>query len=225
VELVEAKKGEVFCDSSMIAKKFGIQHARVAKVIVNLVEKLRVIESYPKVEGFEKHYRGQTYTAYRMDREFFSMLCMRFENKKAIEWQVKFNKAFYEMEEKILAELNNRSDSKFIETRQQGKLSRKEETDTIKEFVDYATNQGSKNAKMYYMNITKATYRALELMVQKKPAIRDSLDIYQLSELLLAERVAKNSLKKYMDLGRHYKDIYKSVAEDLEVFAGSLRLN
>jgi Rha family phage regulatory protein len=225
MELVEYKHNQVFCDSSTVAKKFNIQHAKVVRTIETLADRLRVTNCHAKIEKFEKTYRNQTFTAYLMDREFFSMLCMRFNNDKALEWQIKFNNAFYEMEDRIIKSINNKSDTTFIEARQQTKLGRREETDVIKDFVDYATEQGSKNAKFYYKHITNSTYKALELMIHKKPALRDTLDIYQLSELLLAERVAKNSLKKYMDLGRGYKDIYKSVAEDLIVFGNSLKLN
>ncbi len=225
MHLVESKHNHVFCDSSVVAKKFGIQHFSIVKTIEKLESRLRSIDDCPKVEKYEKEYRGQKFTAYLMDREFFSLLCMRFENKEALKWQVRFNSAFYEMEERLLTQIKNKSNTNFLETRQQGKLARKEETDIIKEFVDYAINQGSKSAKFYYKHITNATYQALELMIQKKPALRDTLDIYQLSELLLAERVAKNSLRKYMELGRHYKDVYKSVAEDLKVFGNSLKLN
>jgi len=225
MDLVQYKSNEIYCDSSVVAKRFGIQHAKVVRTIENLIERLRVTQSHAKVEKFTKQYRGQTYVAYYMDREFFSMLSMRFDNDKALEWQVKFNNAFYEMEERILKSIDNKSDTTFIEARQQTKLGRREETDVIKDFIDYATNQGSKSAKFYYKHITNATYKALELMIHKKPALRDTLDIYQLSELLLAERVAKNSLKKYMDLGRNYKDIYKSVSEDLIIFGNSLKLN
>ena len=225
MELVEYKSKEIYCDSSVVAKRFEIQHAKVVRTIENLIDRLRVTQSHAKAEKFTKQYRGQTYVAYHMDREFFSMLSMRFDNDKALEWQVKFNNAFYEMEERILKSLENQKATEFIEVRQQTKLGRREETDIIKDFVDYATKQGSKSAKFYYKHITNATYKALELMIHKKPALRDTLDIYQLSELLLAERVAKNSLKKYMDLGRHYKDVYKCVAEDLTVFGNSLKLN
>jgi len=225
MDLVEYKHNNVFCDSSMVAKKFDVQHAKVIRTIERLAERLRVTIGYPKIEEFQKEYKGQTYKAYLMDREFFTLLSMRFESKKALQWQVKFNNAFYEMEEKILIADRNKSDTTFIEARQQTKLGRREETDVIKDFIDYATNQGSHKAKFYYKHITNATYRALELMIHKKPALRDTLDIYQLSELLLAERVAKNSLVKYMELGRDYKDIYKSVAEDLIVFGNSLKIN
>jgi hypothetical protein len=50
------------------------------------------------------------------------------------------------------------------------------------------------------------------------------MDIYELSELLLAERLAKNSLKKYMSLNRHYKDIYESVKDDLIMFCDGLNM-
>ena len=224
MELVEYKKKDIYCDSSMVAKKFNIQHAKVVRTIETLIERLRVTNCHAKIESFQKEYRGQVFTAYLMDREFFSMLSMRFNNKKALEWQIKFNNAFYEMEERILKSLENKEDDNFIEARVQTKIGRREETDIIKDFIDYATNQGSKSAKFYYKHITNATYKALELMIHKKPALRDTLDIYQLSELLLAERLAKNSLKKYMDMGRNYKDIYESVKEDLLVFGNSLKL-
>lgn len=224
MDLIEVKRNKPFCDSSLVAKKFGIQHAKVVQAIERLEKRLRVTNVHPKIEKFVKEYRGQRYTAYLMDRDFFMMLSMRFETTKAIEWQSKFITAFNEMEQRILKDINNKKDSEFIEVRGKGKQARLEETDVIKDFVEYATKQGSKSAKFYYKHITNATYKALELMVQRKPKLRDTLDIYQLSELLLAERVAKNSLKKYMDLGRNYKDIYESVKDDLNAFGNSLKL-
>ena len=60
---------------------------------------------------------------------------------------------------------------------------RKSVTDTIKNFVAYATNQGSRSASMYYANITKMEYAALEL-VEKGSKIptgfRDNLDMMDL---------------------------------------------
>jgi hypothetical protein len=61
-------------------------------------------------------------------------------------------------------------------------------------------------------------------MVQKKPKLRDFLNLYEVSELLLAERVAKNSLRKYMDLEREYHDIYNSVKDDLISFGSGLKI-
>lgn len=224
MELVRKVNNRPYCDSSMVAKKFGIKHNDVTKTIKRLLKRLRDTNVTPKIEEFEKEYRGQVYTAYLMDRDFFMMLAMRFETKKAIEWQSKFITAFNEMEQRILKDIENRKDGQYIETRQQTKIARREETDVIKDFVEYATNQGSKSAKFYYNHITNATYKALELMAFKDPKLRDTLNIYQLAELMLAERLAKNNLKKYMDLGRNYKDIYESLKNDLFVFGQSLKI-
>ena len=178
----------------------------------------------PKVITEEREYRGNKYTAYLMNRDFFSILAMRFKGKKAFQWQAGFISAFNAMEQRILTADKNATDPTWLGQREQGKIARLEETDVIKEFVEYATNQGSTKAKFYYKHITNATYKALGLMVQSKPKLRDTMNLYEVSELLLAERVAKNAIKKYMDLGRGYKDIYNSVKDDLLSFGGALKL-
>jgi len=149
---------------------------------------------------------------------------MRLTNQKAFEWQVKFNNAFYEMERRLLKVETNSSDVEWNSSRLIGKTARRDETDAIKDFVEYATKQGSKNANMYYIHVTNASYKALGLMSQRNPKLRDEMGIYELSELMLAERLAANQLKKYMDLGRDYKDIYTSVRDDLISFADSMKL-
>jgi len=227
MDLVEVKKSEIYCDSHIVAKKFGLKNAyivdRIKKVISDIGE-LRVNGVDPKVMTEEREYRGNKYTAYLMNRDFFSFLVMRFKGRKAIEWQLKFIAAFNAMEKRILTADDNATDPKWLGQREQGKIARLEETDVIKDFVEYATGQGSKSAKFYYKHITNATYKALGMMVQKKPKLRDTMDLYEISELLLAERIAKNSIKKYMELGRDYKDIYTSVKDDLLSFGSGLRI-
>lgn len=228
MELVEVKRSEVFCDSHLIAKKFGLKNAYVAdriKKVMADIGTLRVNGVNPKCMTENRIYRGNEYTAYLMNRDFFSFLVMRFKGKKAIKWQLEFIAAFNAMEQRILTADKNATDPKWLKQRDQGKLVRLKETDVIKDFVEYATGQGSKSAKFYYKHITNATYKALGLMVQKKPKLRDVMNLYEISELLLAERLAQNSLKKYMQLDRHYKDIYNSVKNDLVQFGSGLRLS
>ena len=228
MELVELKRNEIYCDSHLVAKKFGLKNAyvvdRIKKVMGDIGE-TRVNGVDPKVVTEDREYRGNKYTAYLMNRDFFSFLVMRFKGKKAIEWQLKFIAAFNAMEKRILSADKNATDPVWLGQREQGKIARFEETDVIKEFVEYATSQGSTKAQFYYKHITNATYKALGLMVQSKPKLRDTMDLYEISELLLAERIAKNSIKKYMDLGRNYKDVYTSVKDDLLSFGSGLKLN
>ena len=105
MELVEIKESGVYCDSSMIAKKFGVKHAYVInncdKLIAD-IEKIKGRQYQPLIIKEAREYRGAEFTAYMMDRNFFTLLSMRFRGEKALEWQIKFNNAFYEMELKII---------------------------------------------------------------------------------------------------------------------------
>lgn len=106
--LVEIKDGMVFCDTSMIAKKFGIKHNKVISVCDSLLSDLEMIKGThynPLIIKENREYRGAEFTAYMMDRCFFSLLCMRFRGVSALEWQIKFNDAFYVMEKSLLNEI------------------------------------------------------------------------------------------------------------------------
>ncbi len=227
--LVEYKLGEAFADSNIIAKKFGMRHNKLVLIIENVLNDypdLREISNLPK--SSEKYftelriYRGQSYMAYMMNRAFFSLVAMRLTTKLARVWQRKFNAAFYELENQLFLAKSHRQDDQWLQQRIQTKYLRKAETDVIKEFVSYATLQGSGHANNYYQLLTQATYRALGLIQYKQPNLRDTLNALQLSWLVTLESVAKASLRKYMNLNLHYKEIYKLVANDLRQYAAPL---
>lgn len=228
MDLVEVKGGAVFTNSQMVAEKFALQHIRVISVIEKLIadySSLDVCTSAPLAFKKEsRDFRGKAVVFYTMDRRAFSLLSMRFRGKKALLWQDRFNDAFYLMEKQLLLEAGNRSNLLWKEQREQGKIARQSETDTIKEFVDYATSQGSTSAKFYYKHITVACYRCLNLIESQKPKLRDTLEVMQLNQLLLAEVVAERSIRKHMAAGEHYKAVFSLVKEDLERFANSLLL-
>jgi len=82
-----------------------------------------------------------------------------------------FINAFSEMKN-IIQEHTNTS---WIEARETGKTERLAETDKIRQFVDYATEQGNTKAKYYYSLFTNMTYKALELVNCETP-IREILN-------------------------------------------------
>jgi Rha family phage regulatory protein len=227
-QLVEVQRGEVFCDSQMVAEKFGYKHFHVAKVIQKLIDEFSKIKTSQvsglNIKEVEREYRGRTFKAYLMDRRSFSLLSMRFVGIKALEWQVKFNDAFYAMERQLLLESNNKNNATWITQREQGKLVRLVTTDTIKDFVEYAKAQGSQNAQFYYKHITETCYRCLQLVQAKRPKLRDTLDLFQLNQLMVAEVVADRSIRKHMSDGEHYKTIFTLVKQDLERFADGLMI-
>ena len=89
--------------------------------------------------------------------------------------------------------------------RNEGKIIRRVETDAIKEFIEYAKNNGSSSSERYYMIITKATNEILGI----EKGQRDSLTASQLEHLAMVERVIASALMQGIEKGMNYKDIYK----------------
>ncbi len=227
MELVKLKNNEIVCDSSMVAKKFSLNHKDVTKTIRKLLCELEGIKGGyepPLIYKENRHYRGTDFEAFVMGREFFSLLCMRLKGKKALEWQVRFNSAFYQMEAALLQQAKNGEDSEWLRVRTQSKALRLQQTDVIKEFVEYATAQGSQSAKFYYKHYTNATYKALGLIQHKKPKLKDTLDCMELSQLMVAENVAKKSIRKHMENGEHYKTVFVLVKQDLIALGETLMI-
>lgn len=112
-------------------------------------------------------------------------------------------------------------DRAWLQARQDGKVVRREETDTIKLFVEYATKQGSTKASMYYMAITKGVYSALYVLEKGAnwKAIRETLGTTDLQVLSTCEHVAQKYIKEGMDLEMHYKDIYRYAIAKVEEMA------
>jgi len=228
MNLVLLEKKEVVCDSQLVAKKFGYKHHEVVRTINKLVQdisELRAIGDRPYFKSISLEYRGNEFKAYLMGREFFSLLCMRFKGKKALDWQMKFNIAFYEMENALLKQNENSKDNEWLKVRTQSKQMRLSQTDVIKDFIEYATKQGSKSARFYYKHVTNATYKALGLIQHKKPKLKDTLDCMELSQLMVAENVAKKSIRKHMNNKEHYKDVFLLVKQDLESLSGTLMID
>lgn len=219
-ELVFVKNNEVYVDSRVIADHFTKgNHYHVKKSVETLMKDLELLSTprnlglkeYPIINKTEEIYRKRKAEYYELNRFAFSMLATRFRTKEAIEWTVKFLERFFLME-KALA---RQEDTEWITSRQQSKIARREETDMIKKFVEYAKNQGSKNADMYYIHITKATNKTLQLLQCNEPSTRDFLDKLEISQLIYSEMVVKTSLEKYMEMNIPYKEIFKLVKEDL----------
>jgi len=223
-QIVLSKKNNVYADSRVVAEKFGKRHQTVVRSIERLIKEYEDFSNtsgVPNTIASTDEYKGQKYTYYQMDRRFFSLLAMRFKGKKAFEWQIKFNDAFYAMEKSLVQLAQNQQSEMWLAQREQAKLIRQEETDIIKDFVAYATAQGSTKAQFYYKHITMAVYKCLGLIQYKHPKLRETLDMMQTSQLILAEMVARKSLEKYMANGENYRVVFVLVKGDLEAFASS----
>lgn len=147
-ELVYLKNDEPVCSSLQVAEKFGKRHAHVIERIEKIIENDSTENSAQCFKAsIYKDSTGKSNKMYVMNRDGFAFLVMGFTGKKANEWKWQYIKAFNQME-KFIREKQTQT---WIETRKSGKLTRKAETDTIKNLVEYAKTQGSQHADKLYM--------------------------------------------------------------------------
>lgn len=227
--LVYTEKGKVFCTSLDIAREFNIMHKHILEKINNLTADIPTVKNQFLESEFTNE-RNRKYPMFIMNRDGYMTLVMEL-NAKSKESRILlsgkkqlFIQAFNKMEKIILQQQLNKNNLEWSKSREQGKQIRLELTDEVKNFVDYAKNQGSKNAERYYANITKMEYKALGFIEQSKPKIRDTLDLMQLHQLILAEDLCRKQLNKYMLENLHYKEIYILVKQDIENFSKVLYL-
>lgn len=208
-ELVILKNNEAVCDSLLVAEKFGKRHAHVLEKIEKILSDEPAENS---VRCFKKTYytdaKGETRPMYLMNRDGFTFLVMGFTGKKANEWKWNYINAFNSME----AILKEKATSVWLETRQQGKLTRKAETNVIQQLVEYAKEQGSTHSDKLYMTYSKLANTMAGI---KK---RDEATVLQLNNLSLIENIILNCIQSGILMEKHYKVIYKDCKHRLEMF-------
>ena len=206
-ELVFLKKDEALTDSLTVAEKFHKKHSHVLEKIEKILSDDSTKNS---AQCFHKtSYKdssGKSNPKYLMNRDGFTFLVMGFTGKKADAWKWDYIKAFNAMESFI----HEKTSEEWIETRQQGKLTRKAETDTLKKLVEYAKSQGSEHANKLYM--------AYSRLANKMAGIesRDSATITQLHNLSLMENIILHIVDMGILAGLHYKEIYQNCKARLE---------
>lgn len=199
-ELVFMQRDEILTDSLSVAEHFHKRHTDVLRKVEKIISNdstQNCVQCF-----FESHYKddsGKANLKYLMNRDGFTFLVMGFTGKKADAWKWDYIKAFNQME-KLLAE---KSTQAWIETRKQGKLTRKSETDVIKELVEYAKGQGSTHSDMLYVTYTKLANSSVGI------TNRNVATITQLNNLSIFENLILQMIRSGIDAGLGYKDIYK----------------
>jgi Rha family phage regulatory protein len=216
--LVKIKKGQPTTTSLQVAEVFGKQH----KDVLRAIERLDCSEEFGRRNFAPSSYlneQGKTQPMFTMTKDGFTFLAMGFTGKKSAVFKERYISAFNDMEQILLRQKN----LSFQQERLEGKRVRKELTDVVDRFVDYATASGSKNARMYFMNITSMTYKALGMIKQAGPQdFRDTLDLMEISSLKMAEFVCQYALVDGMEQGVHYKDIYVLARQRVEAYAATI---
>ncbi len=203
--LVYLQNDEPVCSSLQVAEKFGKEHRNVLQNVDNLIAENLAVKSMFKLSSYKAD-NGQSYRQFYMNRDGFSLLVMGFTGKKALDWKLQYIKAFNQME-KFIREKQTQT---WIETRKAGKLTRKAETDTIKNLVKYAKTQGSQHADKLYMTYSKLANKMAGV------SKRDEATVMQLNNLSLMEHIILCVIDAGIIDGKHYKEIYQDCKKRLE---------
>lgn len=183
-----------------VAEKFGKRHADVIRSIENLIindQTQNCVRCFKKSKY--KDVKGEKRPMYLMNRDGFAFLVMGFTGNKANEWKWQYIKAFNQMERFI----HEKNTAAYQIADQEERTTRRTETDIIKEFVEYAREQGSTHANHYYSNYTKLAYKVVGI-TDKATASGSQLD-----DLSLVEHLIAHTLRTGMAAGRNYREIYQ----------------
>lgn len=157
--------------------------------------------------------------AYLSELQATVLITLMKNSPQVIEFKVKLSKAFFKQRKMLQDVLTRKENAEWLARRNDTKSMRLEETDMIKKFINYATDQGSKNVHHYYSNITKMEYKGLFLMEQKYPNIRDVMNFKQLNIIEAADQAVSIALEDGMEQGLNYKEIYLLAKNKIEALA------
>lgn len=210
-ELVELYKGkEPRVSTALLFEKLGYTGHRFLKRVISAHEKelleygLLPLERQ-KVAGT----KGRPDESYLINEDQFILLVMLVKNSpESVELKVRIAKEFKTMRKMLSKLASTRSTEDWQNVRNDGKVVYLQKTDVIKQFVDYAIAQGSKSANMYYSNLAQMENKALFLIEQKYPNVREVLNIKQLMQVATADQIVEKALGDGMKQELHYKKIY-----------------
>lgn len=100
--ILQNKNGRILVSSREVAENFGKRHTHILDTIKGFERDLSTAEfSALFVVSTYIASNGKENNEFLMNRDGFSLLCMGFTGKKALEWKLKYIEAFNKMEEKL----------------------------------------------------------------------------------------------------------------------------
>ena len=208
-ELVFIKGNDIFTDSLVIAEGTGNEHRAVRRIIEKYTDdfkdfgKVCILNAPLKING-----GTQNILYYQLNEEQATFLITLLRNSKVVvAFKKELVKQFFKMRQLLL----EKSTQQWIETRYQGKLTRRTETDTIQKLTEYAKEQGSVHADKLYMVYSKLANKIAGIQS------RDAASINQLN-LSLIENIIFHVIEAGIKASKGYKEIYSDCKQRLENF-------
>jgi phage regulator Rha-like protein len=207
-ELVYLKADDVFTDSMVIANGTENQHKSVVAILKKYHKDFEEIGQLKFSDLKSTNPKGGRPTKVYWLNEEQAMLLVTYLDNNEIVRKFKRNLVhqFVEMR-KFIAE---RHTEIWAETRRQGKITRKSETDMIQQLIEYAKEQGSEHANMLYLTYSKLANKLAGIKG------RDNATVRQLNNLSIFENIILEMIRSGMEAGLNYKQIYRECKDRCE---------
>jgi len=148
---------------------------------------------------------GRKLPCFLITRKGCDMIANKMTGKKGTWFTAVYVNKFVDMEMALM----QKQSSEWLQTRHQGKLTRRNETDVLSELVVYAKDQGSTHADMIYTNYSKMVNNAVGIKGGQREFATDKV----LSVIAMIEDTIIHTVKEEMEHGVYYKEIYKHCKE------------
>lgn len=217
-DILSVKNKEPVIDSRELAKGFDIEHRSVRRLIDTYIDAFKRMG----FGGFQIHRtkngREEKF-CYLNEKQSTFLVSLMKNSDVVVEFKEHLVNEFHKMKSILLQLSLNKKNQEWLTNREDGKLQRRETTDTIKRFIEYAMFQGSKNADRYYTNISQMENKALFLVQQKFPNLREVMNNRQLSFIKSADIIVLEAIEEGMREEMLYKDIFKLCKKRVMAFS------
>lgn len=215
--LLEGKRA--YTTTRIIAEGCQVEHHAIIQLVKKYAEDMNDVGAFAfEMRNFKTAGRPGEEAILDEQQTTFLITLMR-NSKIVVAFKKRLTQEFFRMRNALAQIATQQRDPTWLDLRKDGKIAQRRKTDTIKQFVGYATEQGSKSAQKYYMALAKMENSALFFLEQRFKNVREVLVIRQLMIVSMADDVVEKALKDGMDKELNYKACYQLAKERVIAFA------
>lgn len=210
VELYQGKEARV--STFNIWAGFGYKEHRTFKRLIskNMDSFLKYGQVFEALESASNKQRGGQDKSYFLNEEHFMLLVtVSKTTPESMLLKMRIIDEFFRMRKQIAQMASVKSSEEWQAKRIDGKAVYKQKTDVIKQFVEYCIAAGSKSANNYYTSLATMENKALFIIEQKYPNVREFLNVKQLGQIMVADQIIEKAMLEEMEKGTEYHDIFK----------------
>ena len=203
---LKKKNGILSVSSRLLSERMEIEH----KSVINLIGKhSKYFLKHGSQPVFKIQANGQKKEAFLTEDQAYFLLSLSRNTEKVVQLKSDLIRAFSKVRREHELLVDRHAKLEYQQNRAIGKIHRRDLTDDIKPFIEYAKAQGSNGSHFLYLNITKWINKACGI------ESIDNADERQLANVSTACDIALTSIETGMTHGNNYKNIKSEIKENL----------